>query len=112
MMAVMTRLALSLALLGGLLPAAAQLPFPRDPRDRARQEEDRLPDGRSRRLALLKADHEKSLEDVREIIKIAEELEHELTEKTAHVLSLEAIEKAGEIEDLSKGLQKRLKRIR
>ena len=108
MMPVMTRLVLSLALLGGLLSAGAQLPYPRE-RERP---EDRLPNGKSRTLAMLKADHRKSLEDVREIIKIAQDLERELTEKTEHVLSLEAIEKAAEIEELSKGLQKRLKRTR
>ena len=108
MMPVMTRLVLALALLGGLQSAAAQLPFPRE----REGPEDRLPNGKSRKLAILKADHEKSLEDVREIIKIAQDLERELTEKTEHVLSLEAIEKAVEIEGLSKRLQKRLKRTR
>lgn len=106
---VITRRLLPLSLVGGLTSAAAQFPFP--PK-RDKPDDDRLPDGRSRRRALLKADHEKSLEDVREILEIAQNLERELEENTEHVLSLEAIEKASEIEDLAKGLGKRLKRTR
>lgn len=71
----------------------------------------RLPDGRSRKLAILKQDHEKSLEDIAEIRKLAEELETELQEQTAHVTSLESLRKAEKIEDLAKTLQKRMKRI-
>jgi len=72
---------------------------------------DRLPDGRSRELAILKADHEKSLEDIAEIRKLAKELEKEIEKQTAHVTSLESLRKAAKIEDLAKSLQKRMKRI-
>lgn len=71
---------------------------------------DRLPDGRSRELAILKQDHEKSLEDVAEILKLAAELEKEIEEQTAHVTNLESLRKAERIEDLARSLQKRMKR--
>lgn len=71
----------------------------------------RLPDGRSRELAILKEDHQKSLDDIAEIRKLAAELEEELQQQTAHVTSLESLRKAEKIEDLAKSLQKRMKRI-
>jgi hypothetical protein len=83
------------------------------PSVRAQQPEppERLPDGRSRELAILKEDHEKSLEDIAEIRKLAEELEGEIEEQTAHVTSLESLRKAEKIEELAQRLQKRMKRI-
>jgi hypothetical protein len=72
---------------------------------------DRLPDGRSRELAILKEDHEKTLEDIAEIRKLAAELEEEIEEQTAHVTSLESLRKAEKIEELAQRLQKRMKRI-
>ncbi|MEZ5362036.1 MAG: hypothetical protein R2748_06745 [Bryobacterales bacterium] len=72
---------------------------------------DKLPDGRSRELAILKEDHEKSLEDIAEIRKLAEELEKEIQEQTAYVTSMDSLRKAEKIEDLAEKLQKRMKRI-
>ena len=72
---------------------------------------DRLPDGRSRELAVLKEDHEKSLGDIAEIRTLAEELEAEIEAQTAHVTSLDSLRKAEKIEELAKRLQKRMKRI-
>ena len=72
---------------------------------------ERLPDGRSRELAILKEDHEKSLEDIAEIRKLAEDLETEIQKQTAHVTSLETLRKAEKIEELAQRLQKRMKRI-
>ena len=54
----------------------------------------KLPNGRSRTLAVLKADHEKTLEKASEMVELARELEQELEANTEHVLSLAAIEKA------------------
>ena len=72
---------------------------------------DRLPDGRSRELAILKEDHEKTLEDIAEIRKLAGELEEEVEKQTAYVTSLESLRKAEKIEELAQRLQKRMKRI-
>jgi hypothetical protein len=71
----------------------------------------KLPDGRSRELAILKDDHKKSLEDIAEIRRLAAELEEEIQTQTAHVTNLESLRKAEKIEDLAKGLRKRMKRI-
>lgn len=86
-----------------------QLPPPQRP---GLPPDDRLPDGRSRSRAILKHDHEKTLEMVSELAELARSLEEELEENKEHVLSLGAIEKAEQIEKLAKDVQKRLKRFR
>ena len=75
------------------------------------KERDKLPNGKSRQLELIKHDHARSLEDVAAIIALATELEAELEKNTQHVVSLHSLRKAEEIEDLSKKLQKRMKRV-
>ncbi len=90
------------ALIAATLDGFAQKPEPLP---------DRLPDGRSRELAILKKDHEKTLEDIAEIRQLAAELEQEVTEHTAHVTSLQSLHKAEKIEDLARRVQKRMKRI-
>jgi hypothetical protein len=99
----MRRSALAVFLLGLAALAGAQDPQPGPT--------DRLPDGRSRELAILKKDHEKTLEDIAELRKLAEALEGELQEQTAHVTNLESLRKAERIEELAQRLQKRMKRI-
>ncbi len=71
----------------------------------------RLPDGRSRELAILKDDHEKSLDDIAKILELAAELEEEMREQTEHVTNLESLRKAEKIESLAKSLQRRMKRM-
>lgn len=83
--------------------AVAQQPPPID--------RDTLPNGKSRKLALIKHDHAKSLEDVAAILELAHSLEAELEANTEHVVSLDSMRKAEEIEQLAKRLQKRMKRI-
>ncbi len=83
--------------------AAAQQPQATD--------HDTLPNGKSRKLELIKHDYAKSLEDVAEIIELARTLEAEMEANTEHVVSLDSIRKAEQIEELSKRLQKRMKRI-
>jgi len=99
-----------LTVLAVLFVTLAVAQFPRFPTTTA-PERDTLPNGKSRKLELIKDDHQKSLEDVAAIIRLAEELEAELQENTEHVVSLDSMRKAEEIEDLSKKLQKRMKRI-
>lgn len=71
----------------------------------------RLPDGRSQTEAILKEDHARSLKDVAELIKIAEELKEELEKNDRHVLSVGALKKTDEIEKLAKRIRSRMKRF-
>ncbi|MBI1354727.1 MAG: hypothetical protein GC160_10295 [Acidobacteria bacterium] len=73
--------------------------------------EDTLPNGKSRKLAIIRDDYKHSLEDVTEILKLAHELEDQLLADTEHVVNLDSMKKAEQIEELAKSLQKRMKRI-
>lgn len=97
----MKRLILPVALL-----LAALLPLTSQDKDRY----GRLPDGRSQAEAILKADHEKSLQEAAELLKLAEELKTELEENDRHVLSVTSIRTAEKIEKLAKRIKNRLKR--
>ncbi len=90
--------------------AVAQLP-PTLGRESPTKDHDTLPNGKSRKLEIIKQDHAKSLEDVAAILALAKDLEAELEKNTEHVVSMDAMRKAEEIESLSKRLQKRMKRL-
>ncbi len=86
-----------------MLPLASQKPA-REPRF------GRLPDGRSQAEAILQADHEKSLKDVAELVKLSRQLQEELEKNDHHVLSVSAVRTAEKIEKLAKRIKNRLKR--
>jgi ABC-type dipeptide/oligopeptide/nickel transport system ATPase subunit len=82
-----------------------------NPRTPKSQVEDRLPDGTSRTMAMVKDDQERSLEDIAKIREAVDEMEKELS-KSEFLVSLTALKRAEEIEDLAKDIQGRLKRRR
>ncbi|MFN0168405.1 MAG: hypothetical protein ACKV22_18415 [Bryobacteraceae bacterium] len=83
----------------------------RVPDPSAREEKTaRLPNGRLQSEEILKAEHEKSLADVAKLIKLAEDLQDELTKNDRHVLSLSALKKCDEIEKLAKKLKGRIRK--
>jgi hypothetical protein len=75
------------------------------------QEDVKLPSGKSQRDAILKVDHEKSLQDAGELVKLTEELKIELEKNDRHVLSVSSLKKLEEIEKLAKRIRGRLKRF-
>ena len=88
------------------LPCFAQLhPNPRD------TDEDKLPSGKSQREEILKSEYNKSLKDVAELAKIAEDLKSELEKNDSHVLSVSALKQLDSIEKLTKKIRSRLKRF-
>ena len=91
-----------------LLAQPPDLPLPKPP---GQETEPKLPNGKSQRDAILKADHEKSLEDVRQMIKLAEDLQTELEKNDIYVVSISSIKKTDEIEKLAKRIRGRLKRF-
>lgn len=97
-----------LAWLTGVIAAAQQLPRAPDPVER--DEETRLPNGKRQRDEILKADHEKSLEDAADLQRLAGELRLDLEKETAFVVSLQTIRKTEEIEKIAKRIRGRLKR--
>ena len=68
----------------------------------------RMPNGKLQSEEILKEEHERSLEDIAKLIKIAEQLEDELIKNDRHVLSLSSLKKAEEIEKLAKRLKSRI----
>lgn len=70
----------------------------------------RLPNGKLQTDAILKAEHEKSLEEVAQLIKLAGELQQELEKNERFVLSLSSLKKAEEIEKLAKRLRGRIRK--
>ena len=73
-------------------------------------EEPRLPNGKSQRDAILKAEHEKSLKDAAELLTLAEELKAELEKNDRHVVSVSSLRTTEEIERLARRIRNRLKR--
>jgi hypothetical protein len=70
----------------------------------------KLPSGKSQTEEILKADHEKSLEDSSKLMQLSEELKIELEKNDRHVLSVPMIKKLDEMEKLVKRIRGRLKR--
>ena len=87
-----------------LAPLFAQV----EPHDREKPA--RLPDGRLQQDQILKAEHEKNVTDIAQLIKLAEELQDEMIKNDRHVLSLGSLKKSDEIEKLIKRIRGRLKR--
>jgi hypothetical protein len=71
----------------------------------------RLPNGKSQKEEILKADHEKSLEDAGKLMTLTEELKIELEKNDRHVLAVGTLKKLDEIEKLTKRIRGRLKRF-
>ena len=101
-----TRILLLLCLsfaLPAQFPHQDQSPPPPSP------EETRLPNGKLQRDEILKAEYEKSLQDSRELAKLAGELKTDLEKNDRYVLSLQTLKKTEEIEKLAKRIHDRMK---
>jgi hypothetical protein len=79
-------------------------PFPAEPPD-----EIRLPNGKLQRDEILKAEYQKSIEDARELSKLADELKLDLEKNDRNVLSIATLKKTEQIEKLAKRIHDRLK---
>lgn len=87
----------------GRYPEAPPFPKPDD-------EGPRLPNGKLQRDVILKHDHQRNLEDLREIRRLSGELIGELRKDTAFVLSLKSLKKLERMEKLSKDVRKRIEK--
>jgi len=79
------------------------------PRPGEEPEELRLPNGKLQRDEILKADFQKSLEEARELSKLADDLKLALEKNDRYVLSIGTLKKTEEIERLAKRIRDRLK---
>lgn len=71
----------------------------------------RLPNGKSQRDEIAKADYEKNVKDARELVSTATSFEEELEKDDRYVLSVSSLKKLDDIEKLTRRLRGRLKRI-
>lgn len=71
----------------------------------------RLPNGKSRTMAVIKSDAEKSKRDIAETIKLAEELQKQLEEGSEFTIDLRSVRKAEKIERLGRKIKKRFIRL-
>jgi hypothetical protein len=92
-----------------LLAQSQQGPPPR-PRPGDEAEEPRLPNGKLQRDEILKADFQKTLDDARELSRLADELKADLEKNDRYVLSIPTLKKTEDIEKLAKRIHDRLKR--
>ena len=73
--------------------------------------EPRLPGGKSRNLAILKADFERSKKDIAEILRLAKELQEEVEKNEEFVIDLRSVRKTERLERLSRNVKNRMKRL-
>ena len=97
---------LSLAL---ALTISAQVPAPLPQRPPNPEEDVRLPNGKLQKDEILKADFQKSLDDARELSKLADQLKADLEKNDRYVLSIPTLKKAEDIEKLAKRIRDRMK---
>ncbi len=75
-----------------------------------KEEETRLPNGKLQRDEILKAEHEKSLKDADDLVRLAQELKADLEKAGSFVVPVQTIRRTEEIEKLAKRIRGRLKR--
>lgn len=71
----------------------------------------RLPNGKSQRDAILKADYEQNLKDAQALAKRAKDFERELEKSDQYVFSLGLLKELDEIEKLARRIRGRMRRV-
>jgi len=90
------------------LGIVAQIP-PHPRADDPTTTNERLPNGKLQRDEILKAEHQKSLDEARELSKLADELKLDLEKNDANVLPLATLKKVEEIDRLARRIRDRMK---
>ena len=91
------------------VPLLAQSPPPYHPPSDDDQEDVRLPNGKLQRDEIVKAEYQKSVEEARQLAKLADELKADLEKTDRNVLSISTLKKTDEIERLAKRIHDRMK---
>jgi len=91
------------------VPLLAQSPPPYHPPSDDDQEDVRLPNGKLQRDEIVKAEYQKSVEEARQLAKLADELKADLEKTDRNVLSISTLKKTEEIERLAKRIHDRMK---
>jgi hypothetical protein len=68
-----------------------------------------LPNGKSQRAEILKAEREQNIKEAAQIAELAKDLQQELEKNESYVLSMASLKKTDEIEKLAKRIRGRLR---
>lgn len=102
------RLSLLLCLMGAL-GLAQDTPEQPSVAPAASQPDVKLPNGKSQRDEILKAEHKENLKDAAKLADLAQDLKESLERDDRFVLSLSTLKKTDEIEKLAKKIRSRLR---
>jgi hypothetical protein len=69
----------------------------------------RLPNGKSQRDAILKAEHEQNLKEAAQLVDLAQQLQQDLEKNDTFVFSISTLKKTDDIEKLVKKIRSRLR---
>jgi len=69
----------------------------------------KLPNGKSQRDAILKAEHEQNLKDAAQLVELAQQLQQDLEKNDTFVFSISTLKKTDDIEKLVKKIRSRLR---
>ena len=75
----------------------------------AEEEDVMLPNGKSQKEEILKAEHRQNLKDAAELADLAEQLKIELEKNDRYILSMATLKKTDDIEKLAKRISARLR---
>src|SRR4051812_1429910 len=73
------------------------------------QHDIQLPNGKSQRAEILKAEREQNIKDAAQLVDLSKELQQEIEKNESYVLSLGTLKKTDEIEKLVKRIRSRLR---
>jgi hypothetical protein len=94
------------------LAALVALPAPQAPTEETlpqREDDVKLPNGKSQREEILKMEHQQNVRDAARLVELAGELKDELEKNTHNVLSISTLRKTDDIEKLAKKIRSRLR---
>ena len=69
----------------------------------------KLPNGKSQRDAILKAEHEQNLKDAAQLVDLSQQLQQDLEKNDTFVFSISTLKKTDDIEKLVKKIRSRLR---
>jgi hypothetical protein len=69
----------------------------------------KLPNGKSQRDAILKAEHEQNLKDAAQLVDLAQQLQQDIEKNDTFVFSISTLKKTDDIEKLVKKIRGRLR---
>jgi hypothetical protein len=102
--------AVALVLLAGVSVYALQQGGGRGGRDGGVEQEDViLPNGKSQKEEILKAEHRQNIKDATDLAELAEQLKIDLEKNDRYIVSMATLKKTDDIEKLAKRIRARLR---